>query len=190
VSIGLGNPLPRHQRAGGWLSHADHLAMVTVKEGRDAEIGDAMDMHGEFIRLDSGAERGEMRIVRRIEGHRDMGVAQASSTAEGSFIGKRLRVLVQREIYDMPHADGSEARRITCLQPAGRGDPRIEPLPGAYIRRIAHPSPSTRAAFSLRMSGSTSSLNPTSCAAAIHFSGVMSGKSLPNIILWRNCVFA
>ena len=42
--------------------------------------------------------------------------------------------------------------------------------------------PSTFAALSLRMPGMTSSRNPTSFAPAIHLSGWISGKSLPNSI--------
>src|SRR5204862_3810662 len=55
---------------------------------------------------------------------------------------------------------------------------------------IGHFSPSSPAAFSLRISGITSSRKPASSASFIHLSGVIKGKSEPNSIFRFSWVFA
>src|SRR3990167_9137754 len=97
----------------------------------------------------------------------------------------------KREVDHPPGAGGGEPRRIAILQSARSGERVRQPQPVADVAGVAgHASPSTRAALSFMMPGMTSSRKPTSAAAAIHLSGWISGKPLPNSILCLSWVLA
>src|SRR5690606_179510 len=95
-----------------------------------------------------------------------------------------------RQVDDVANTGRREPSGVGFVQPAGGGDAIRQPLPCADVGRVAHASPSTFAALSFMIPGITSSRKPTSLAAAIHLSGWISGKSLPNSILCLSWVFA
>jgi hypothetical protein len=68
--------------------------------------------------------------------------------------------------------------------------PGVKVTPCLSVRRYFGLSPSSLAAFSLRISGRTSSLNGASAKSASQRSGVSSGKSEPKSTFSRSCVFA
>ena len=98
-------------------------------------------------------------------------------------------VLAARDQGDAGAAPGEQAGGGAADPGRAAGDDDVATVE-AEQAEAAHPSFSRRAAFSLRISGITSSRKPTLTASFIHRSGLISGKSEPNSIFRRSWVFA
>src|SRR5690606_9111792 len=120
----------------------------------------------------------------------DMGVFQPCRPHRGFGIGQRFGVVCHGEVDYPLCAHRGQPCRVAVFEPAGCGDAVRQTQEIANGGGVAHACPCTLAALSFMISGMTSSRKPTSAAAAIHLSGWISGKSVPNSILCLSWVFA
>src|SRR6478735_6248509 len=187
--VAFGRPLPLHQGPRFGFVHPA-LPMIAVEERRNPPVGDAMDVNRGVAGFKRRDESAVMLLLRDVERHRDMGIEDAMPGQLAAFVRERVGMVVQRQVDHVPCTHFGKPGHILVLDTPGRGDLRRNALPGANVVGIAHANPSTRAALSFMIPGMTSSRKPTSCAAAIHLSGWISGKSLPNSILCLSWVLA
>jgi hypothetical protein len=122
------------------------VAIQPVEERRNAPVHDAVDVDRARAFLHRLAKGGEVILARRVERHRDVGIGDPLPGQLGAFVRQRLGMGFQREVDDVAHAQRRQPRHVLVLDPAGGGDLRVEPLPGADVFGIASHGPSVRPA--------------------------------------------
>ena len=68
-----------------------------------------------------GAKGAKVVLLRRIEGHRDMAVAQAGGSHQPIFVRERSGRIDQRQVNHMPHTDGRKPGDVVGINPARCG---------------------------------------------------------------------
>ena len=161
------------------------IHIVIFGRGREAAAGAGI---GE--QAVDRAERGLGLVERGDQGGAvgDVGGGKAGTVA--NLLDRLAQlVLAARDQGDAGAAPGEQAGGGAADPGRAAGDDDMAAVE-AEQAEAAHPSFSRRAAFSLRISGITSSRKPTLTASSIHLSGLISGKSEPNSIFCRSWVFA
>ena len=109
-------PLPFHQCACLFFSHAGDVAMVAIEEGGHPVVGDAVDVNRLVIRLVGSAEFPEMAFFGRIERDGNMGVAQASAGQHFGLAIQRSGSVVGRKVDDVTHSEIFELVYVVLKQ--------------------------------------------------------------------------
>ena len=120
----------------------------------------------------------------------DVAVGNAQRCKLGPFLGQGLGMVLGRKVDHLSHTQLQQLGEVGIEQPAGSRHLVAQALPVANGGGVHQASPRTFAALSFMIPGITSSRKPTSLAAAIHLSGWISGKSLPNSIFFFSWVLA
>ena len=123
-----------HQCARFWFGHALHVAVIAIDEGRDAHIGNAVDMHWRCTGIVSGDERIEMRVIGLIERHRDVGVGKASRSHQFGLALQRTVAVGQGEVDDMAHTERGEPLHVARRDLARGRSARVDAQPCGELR--------------------------------------------------------
>src|SRR3954451_5985268 len=91
----LGVPNLFHLGARLGLVHSEHIPAISIKESRDPVVGDAVDMHRDFLQLlHRRTELGKILVGQVLEIHRDMDVGHAEAADACRLVRQSLLMTV------------------------------------------------------------------------------------------------